>query len=493
MSSETDLPAVIELRIDDGESVRVVVPDPTPGTEHETPVLGLRPDRTVEIEVAAVDGAGNATTAPERLVFAPPAFPQGFPLITVSRAVDTALAERGVTLFNTISMSEEQPSMPSYLVIVDGNGEVVWFYEDGIGISDVRRLRNGNLLFVSGSSVVREIDMLGNTVAEWNAIGHDPELEPDAIPVDTDSFHHEVYELPDGDAADFLVLSSELRTLPDYPLNETSPTQTESEARVMGDVIVAFRRDGTVVQEWKVLDILDPYRISHDSLDPEWQLVYDGDTRDWSHGNAVILDPTDGNLIVSLRNQDAVVKIDRETGELVWILGAPERWQPPWSDKLLTPSGASGDGDNHEFGWSFHQHAPMFTPRGGMLLFDNGNQRAIPPDARLDPEERYSRVVEYLINEPNGQVSQTWDYGGPDERWYSGALGDADHLRATGNVLAVDGFRTNLDRPREARIFEVTQDSPPRIVFELTVRDDSPEPEVDWLIYRAERLPSVYP
>ena len=166
--------------------------------------------------------------------------------------------------------------------------------------------------------------MLGNTVAEWNAIGHDPELEPDAIPVDTDSFHHEVYELPDGDAADFLVLSSELRTLPDYPLNETSPTQTESEARVMGDVIVAFRRDGTVVQEWKVLDILDPYRISHDSLDPEWQLVYDGDTRDWSHGNAVILDPTDGNLIVSLRNQDAVVKIDRETGELVWILGAPE-------------------------------------------------------------------------------------------------------------------------------------------------------------------------
>ena len=54
VSSETDVPAVIELRIDDGERVRVVVPDPTPGTEHETPVLGLRPDRTVEIETQSL-------------------------------------------------------------------------------------------------------------------------------------------------------------------------------------------------------------------------------------------------------------------------------------------------------------------------------------------------------------------------------------------------------------------------------------------------------
>ena len=159
--------------------------------------------------------------------------------------------------------------------------------------------------------------------------------------------------------------------------------------------------------------------ISYDSLDTDWQLVYEGDTRDWSHGNAVIVDPTDGGVIVSLRNQDAVVKIDRDSGELVWILGAHERWQPPWSDKLLTPAEPAADDRGAGFGWSFHQHAPMFTPRGGMLLFDNGNQRAIPPDPGLDPEERYSRLVEYRINETAGTVTQTWDEDGPDERWYS--------------------------------------------------------------------------
>lgn len=497
VSAETDEPAVIELTIDDGDVERVVVPNPTPGTEHEVPVLGLRPDHAYTIRVAALEeGAGptDADSAAEliELTFTTPPLPDDFPPITVTKAT----AEPGdpsTTLFNISLLDPEDPlGARSWLVMLDSQGELVWYYDPGHGVGDARRMTNGNLLFLHGVRGMREIDMLGNTIADWTAVGHKDDLPDGSIPVDTDSFHHEVYELPEEDEADFLIMSSELRPYPDYPTDEVDPSKTESEAQVMGDVIVAFKRDGTIVQEWSLLDILDPYRMSYDTLDDSWQLVYEGETRDWSHGNGVITDPTDGGLIISLRNQDATVKIDRETGELVWILGPPERWEEPWSEALLTPSGPEGYSAS-DFEWSFHQHAPVFTPNGGMLLFDNGNGRAIPPEPVLDPQDRYSRLVEYEIDEEALTISQIWDYGGPDDRWYSGALGDADYIAETDTVLGVDGFKGQEDGPIFARVFEITRDDLAEIVFEVIVRDESTDDPVGWIVYRAERLDSIYP
>jgi arylsulfate sulfotransferase len=390
-----------------------------------------------------------------------------------------------VTMFGARHATEDASG--TFLVIVDGDGDIVWYYDDDIGISDSRRLRNGNLLFLhSGNRGAREIDMLGNVVGEWTATGWDRELPEGSVGVATDSFHHEIVELPDDDIADFLVLSTELRPFSDYPLDVADPSQTEDgDVGVLGDTIVTFDRDGTIVEEWSLLDVLDPYRVSYDSLGTDWKVVYgDEDTRDWSHANAVVLDPEDGNLIVSLRNQDALIKVDRESGELMWILGDPDRWEEPWSSTLLEPTGASGD-----FEWSYHQHAPMFTPDGTIVLYDNGNGRAIPPEPELDPDDRYSRAVEYRIDDDAGTVAQVWAFGGPDDPWYSGALGDADHLAETGNLLVTDGFRTADDGGRWARAFEVTRTDPGEVVWEIAARGD----EVGWTIYRAERLQSIYP
>ena len=40
---------------------------------------------------------------------------------------------------------------------------------------------------------------------------------------------------------------------------------------------------------------------------------------------------------------------------------------------------------------------------------------------------------------------------------------------------------------------EVTHESPPREVFELIVCDDDPVDPVSYAIYRAYRLPGIYP
>lgn len=60
---------------------------------------------------------------------------------------------------------------------------------------------------------------------------------------------------------------------------------------------------------------------------------------DWCHANAVSHDPRDDSLLVSLRHQDCIIKIDRRSGDLVWILGDPGNWRAPWSDSLLRPVG----------------------------------------------------------------------------------------------------------------------------------------------------------
>jgi hypothetical protein len=116
------------------------------------------------------------------------------------------------------------------------------------------------------------MDRLGLFVHKWYPGGHDggAGMDADAILVDTDTFHHEMLLLPESEEADFLTLSSELRVYDNYPADVIDPTITEDGVNVVGDVIVEFKRDGTVVRETKLLDILDPYRMCYDSLHGFW-------------------------------------------------------------------------------------------------------------------------------------------------------------------------------------------------------------------------------
>ena len=114
--------------------------------------------------------------------------------------------------------------------------------------------------------------------------------------------------------------------------------------------------------------------------------------------------------------------------------------------------------------------------------------------------ERYSRVVEYAVNEETMEVSEAWVYGGPGEdAFHSRYLSDADWLPVTGNVLITDGARETdaegisvgpNEARRWARIVEVTHTEPAEKVFELLLEED---PGFGVHLYRAQRLPSLYP
>src|SRR5262245_25577898 len=121
--------------------------------------------------------------------------------------------------------------------------------------------------------------MLGNVIGRWRpvALGSPSGLGP-ATAVKADTFHHEFMELP---WRTLLTISTEVRHFDRYPSSETDPAAPRRPANVVGDVIIEFTRDGRIVNQWRLLDILDPYRIGYDSLSGFWNKIYGIETFDW--------------------------------------------------------------------------------------------------------------------------------------------------------------------------------------------------------------------
>jgi Arylsulfotransferase (ASST) len=114
---------------------------------------------------------------------------------------------------------------------------------------------------------------------------------------------------------------------------------------------------------------------------------------DYLHVNSVTEDD-DGSLLISARNTHAVYRVDRETGEVDWVLGGSA------SDFRML--------GNAEFAW---QHDAQRQPDGTITLFDNEAGPAVGEQSRglrldLDVAARTARVVtEYLP--PDGRLSSS--------------------------------------------------------------------------------------
>ena len=488
VSFTTSEPALVTADVSDGTRHRTVRTPEDLQTSHVIPIVGMYPGRSHTVTLALRDEAGNERGDAATVTFDSPALPDQFPPIQLV-ASDPSRMEPSLTLFSVFRWLPNRPSNDGLLVAVDERGDVVWYYQTDRRIDDVRQTSRGTLLCQSGRGPF-ELDALGNVIASWQATGLEDQVSDGAVPVETDTMHHELFELPSGE---LVTLGTEVRSFEDYPTSETDPGAPRAAANVVGDLVLQFRPDGSISKNWKLLDILDPYRIGYRSL---WGF-YDhtdyrhvvGGTKDWGHANAVIHDPSDDSLIVSVRHQDVLVKIDRETGRIIWMLGDPAGWSEPWRQYLLTP-------DGQPFEWSYHTHSPMLTPEGTLLLYDNGNYKALPFAKPVEAADNYSRVVEYVIDEVAKTVRQVWTYGGPgSDMSYTVFLGDANWLPQTGNVLVTEGGHVvdeqgvPLSDPNEgrkwSRIVEVTHTSAPEKVFELLVGG---EETPGWTVYRSARL-----
>ncbi|MFL2546222.1 MAG: aryl-sulfate sulfotransferase [Candidatus Rariloculaceae bacterium] len=496
LSLTTDEPSRLTINFNDGERSWSVTPDDAMATNHEVPVIGMRAGRVHTITASLQDADGNETLS-EAMTFETPPLPDAFPTPVVSVHNPDAM-QPGVTVFNINGRwgptGTSEPANFSPAIIVDDAGEIIWYYLPGIHrVHDIRRLRNGNLAYEvwPGTDGMLEIDMLGNVLNQWQFSGTVKEVHEGSMPVASDAFHHDYAELPNGN---FLMMSSENRVIDDWPANYDLDGQTQT-ANVIGDVIIEMSPSGDVLREWKFHDIVDPYRLGWNARREDyWANHYDGVVEgivyDWTHGNAIIYEEGDNSFVMSVPYQDAVVKVSMDTGELVWILGTHENWSEEFADKLLTPVG--------DVGWSYKHHAISHTENGTYLLFDNGVRRSSPPDPGMSLEESYSRAVEYQVNEETMEVAQVWVYGPDDEPFYGRYLGDVDwHADSDTILINVGGRETNDEgqnvppgqAQRWASLIEVTHEQPAQKVWQMDLKQD----DSNWSIYRADRLPSIYP
>ncbi len=485
----SDEPVVVEIYAREATGFRRFQATSTFSTMHDLPLIGFRADRVYRITVALRDASGNRSTWGEGFTLATPPLPAFFPPLNVTTSVPSQM-EPGFTLAGLRWSSPAQPGSGAYCVYLDSAGEVVWLYEAPTSLTNIQRMRNGNFLALASNRNVQEIDLFGNVVTEWWAARLGVAGAPaGSILVDCDSFHHELHEMPVSSGGNLLALSTEMRTYPNYPTSEIDLTQTAPSANVIGDVAVEFQRDGKVVDEMGLLDVLDPYRLCYGSLAGFYNQHYGAVTLDWSHGNAVILDESDDTWVFSLRHQDAIVKVRRSDHSIVWIHGAHDRWGPKHAPFLLTPIG-------FPFEWQFHQHSPDIAANGDLTLFDNGNYRVIPPAVAAPVAQWYSRAVRYRIDPVAMTTTQVWGWNDTTP-FFSGTLGDADPLPVTGNCLVTDGAKpVTGSNSSYSRLVEFRAAIPgQQIVFEVIVNDpnDPAASSYNWTIYRSERYPTLYP
>lgn len=443
---------------------------------HSIPLAGFKPDRTNKVMVTVFDEAQNSLTAAQPLIFVTPPLPADFPHGVVLHS-DPSKMEPGYTLFTI----QNRTAKTSYITMMDSAGEVVWFRAaPAAGDVDVHQMANGDLFVEEQNPLNRflEINLLGDLVNIWQA--------PNRYPVN----NHEGLLTDHGT---ILYLSDVSRMVSNFPSSATNPQAALETTNVDDNPVVEISAaDGALLNAWSPMDLLDPTRVTY--------LTYTFPTSfgvDNEHANAVIEDKSDNSIIVSLRTQNAVFKMLRSTGGLKWILGDHANWSANLQPYLLTPVGVP-------FSWTYGQHAPEITPQHTLLLYDDGNFRAEPFAVPAADQTNYSRAVEYHIDETLMQVSQVWDSGqAAGDRLFTPAVGDADWLSQSGNLLVTYGLVSYVNGVHPSviatnatmvRLREMTHQLVPQIVFELSFFDtNNVQPGyLGYLCYRSYRVADLY-
>jgi len=397
----------------------------------------------------------------------------------------TATTTPGMTPQSGLELLNPLVGVPTGVIVTDLSGNELWTYIDPGNISlnfiyGVKMLPDGDILMVIGPNTpviltgpvpdgtineIREVNLAGDTVREINIDDLNSELAAASCAecnVTLESFHHDVTPLPNGH---WLVLATRTEALSP---TSTPPLTNESPQSVLGDVIVDLDQNLQPVWAWNEFNHLDPNR--HPYMFP-----------DWTHTNAIVYSKDDGNILVSMRHQNWVVKVNYANGtgdgSILWHLGEG-------GDFTLV-------GGTDPTDWQYAQHAPSFfsTNTTGVFslgLMDNGDDRIFPTGVTCGstgaPPCLYSTIPVFQVDETAKTATLTFHQILP-ANLYSYFGGNAEQL-ANGNVeydLCALGNGAGVG----AAVYEVTQDASAQTVWNMQVTGTN--------LYRAFRIPSLYP
>jgi hypothetical protein len=342
--------------------------------------------------------------------------------------------------------SESVP--PAALERLEALGYEPWVAEKrpprhtGVVLHDPARAAGGYVLFASrGSCVAELIDREGAVLHRWSGpvqgfwsdtellrdgsllvVGADSEdrseqqntrflrrLAWDSTPVWEAGFpaHHDVEVLADGQ---ILTLSSSVRTVDDAGTPRT----------IVDDEIVLVGEDGEVREKHSLYDTFaatpgaSVYGMDRRGVDIGGTTavdVFHANSVEWIDLPALAGSHpvyAAGNVLISMRHQNALAVVDRTGGGLTWI----------WGSGIL-------DG----------QHSARMLDNGNILVFDNGLRRKRSRVLEVDPRREASDAV-------------VWEFDGASiERFFTTGGGASQRLPNGNTLVTVTG---------QGRLFEAT-------------------------------------
>lgn len=511
VSITADQPVQVEVTASSGTHVVEVPRTAEASTEHTIPLVGMRADRTYEIDIEVFGADAQTPLDAAGISFTTGALPGWFPDHQLT--IDPERSSPGYTIVEAapnqpsddasdevLSIYDDAPD--EVLIAYDDAGEIVWYYFNSGSNGGVEQTDRGTFLMHYWPFGIREVGPLGNLVGHWrpelNSVdpdqidywndalaGNPGDIDPlQVVPdwIELSGFHHENWPMPNGN---ILTLSTTLHDLTDEQQRTFCPDDPASFI-VISDVAVEFEPDGTVLRTWDLWDAIDINEHPGSWLCIDAGLFQDEQTRDWTHANSVIYDEERDAIVVSSRHTDQIVAFDHlddigPQASVRWILGA----------------GATIPLDGEP---TFHQHAVEVNDDGSFTVYDNGNSR--PGTSPDDPDNPpYSRAVIYDVDDSSEDPSdwsatQRWEHRMIDDVTgapiYTAFIGDADQL-PNGNVLITHGgigeFPAPPDQPLRAVIVEVVPsgDSDGEVVWRLDTDTTSSH-----AVYRSERIESFY-
>ncbi len=372
----------------------------------------------------------------------------------------------------------------------DLQGNLIW-YVPLQGPSLVRMLPGGRFLTLSNGGSARtgrvqtlaEHDLAGNIVRQTNMAIVAEQIEKrlgiKSIckrngGVCIAGLHHDAIRLQNGHT---IAIGTLERMFPEGAQGSEDPVD------VMGSLLIDLDENFEVSWLWNAFDHLD---ISRKSIEDNkcrgtggglaCAPAYLSDAaNDWLHANAVSYSHKDGNLVVSLPEQNWVIKVDYQdgkgSGKVLWRLGEGGDLKSDSTDKAA---------------WFSFQHDAAFEPAGEdtLVLFDNGHKRQKKDekkddkdgkaDGKAPAEKAHSRGQVWKIDEQERKATLLVN---ADVGAYAPFMGSAQRL-SNGNFHFTATVQGDLSS--KARSVETTPAG--KIVFTLQTGPT----------YRGFRMPDLY-
>lgn len=415
------------LRFAAGESVTVSFSGPAFATQSFSFGVSRREwpyvTKPVPIRLPAAPGAANATPAPTAVstavstgvsTAAPPkpryvTAPATLPVITFTNY-------SGINTGQYIFFSTFFTPHP-YLLMLDEKGELAYYQTmlPNRAYVDFRALPDGRLIYFDG------------TGSNWGADGAYKLIDASYKSIATigagqgyETDNHDILFLPNGNRI--------LMVYDQIPI-DLSAQGGLSKTMLLDPIVQEIDPAGNVLLDWHTSDHLgfaETYeKMNSDPFDP-------------FHNNSLAL-LEDGSLLISVRNASTVLKVDRDTGKVLWRMGGKK------SDFKMG-AGASFS----------YQHDVLWLGHGVMTMFDNGNNRDI----------LFSRALQLQVDETKRTVAMSWEFRQkPDV--YGVFMGNVQRLSDGNSFIGWGGPRsiaTEVD-PKGNKVLELEIVPPGGLVY----------------------------